>query len=253
MNPINILLIEDNVEQSNAIVNLLEENQFNVVGVARTYEEAIILFTSKNIDFIIIDIFLEGQPKGIDFADVITSHFKTSIPFMFLTSSIAREIFERAKLTKPFRYMVKPFNELDLIYTIETAVEEARQEKNTEQEKNLTVTKEAIISKNYILFQKKNALIKVHMDEIIYIEADNKYSFVHTEKEKFLCQISIIKISEILNPNVFHKVHRKYIINIHKLKQIVPSENIIIMEGDRRVNLSKRLKDAFIEKFHLFK
>jgi FixJ family two-component response regulator len=42
---------------------------------------------------------------------------------VFLTSSNDRQIFERAKLTRPFSFLMKPFNELEILYAIEMAVE----------------------------------------------------------------------------------------------------------------------------------
>jgi DNA-binding NarL/FixJ family response regulator len=62
------------------------------------------LFYANKVDVVIIDIFLNGSPDGIAFAETINVVPNASKPFVFLTSSNDRQIFERAKLTRPFSF-----------------------------------------------------------------------------------------------------------------------------------------------------
>lgn len=123
MDNINVLIIEDTPEQSDALVKVLEQNHYNIAGVATNFTDALKLFYANTVDVIIIDVFLDGKPDGITFAESINIIPNASKPFVFLTSSQDRQIFERAKLTKPFSFLMKPFNELEILYAIEMAVE----------------------------------------------------------------------------------------------------------------------------------
>ena len=123
MDNINVLIIEDTPEQSDALSKVLLANKYNIVGVARSYTEALKLFYAQTIDIIVIDVFLDGKPDGITFAETINIIPNASKPFVFLTSSQDRQIFERAKLTKPFSFLMKPFNQLEILYALEMAVE----------------------------------------------------------------------------------------------------------------------------------
>ena len=122
MEKINVLLIEDTAEESDMLLEVLEK-EYAIVGVARTYAEALDLFYKNPVDIVIIDVFLNGQPDGITFAETINAVPNSLKPFVFLTSSKDRQIFERAKLTRPFSFLMKPFNELEILYALEMAVE----------------------------------------------------------------------------------------------------------------------------------
>ena len=129
MDNINVLIIEDTPEQSDALSKVLLTNKYNIVGVARSYTDALKLFYEQPIDIIVIDVFLDGKPDGITFAETINIIPNASKPFVFLTSSQDRQIFERAKLTKPFSFLMKPFNELEILYALEMAVEKFYEQK----------------------------------------------------------------------------------------------------------------------------
>ena len=130
MDSINVLIIEDTPEQSDALSKVLLDNNYNIVGVARNYMDALTLFYKSTVDIIVIDVFLDGKPDGITFAETINIVPNASKPFVFLTSSQDRQIFERAKLTKPFSFLMKPFNELEIIYALEMAVEKFYEQTN---------------------------------------------------------------------------------------------------------------------------
>lgn len=104
MNNVNILIIEDTPAESDALVKVLLDNNYSIAGIARTFSEALTLFYKSIVDIVIIDVFLNGNPDGINFAETINVTPSISKPFVFLTSSNDRQIFERAKLTRPFSF-----------------------------------------------------------------------------------------------------------------------------------------------------
>jgi response regulator RpfG family c-di-GMP phosphodiesterase len=71
-------------------------------------------------DLILMDIVLKGKMDGIEAADRINSQF--NIPMIYLTAYTNPEYIERAKQTKPFSYLVKPFNQKELHANIEMAL-----------------------------------------------------------------------------------------------------------------------------------
>lgn len=248
MSTFNILLIEDIITESQELVKVLETNHYNVVGVATNYREALTLFYQNKVDLVIIDVFLNGQPDGIAFAETITITPEILKPFVFLTSSKDRQIFERAKLTKPFSFLLKPFNELEVMYAIEMAIEKFYDQINVFQIEN----SDTVITKDYLFIKKKNTLKKVTIEDIIYIEVDERYCNIITVSEKFLVTISLSKIIEILDDKVFIKTHRNYIVNKNKIFEIIMSDNLIITHGGYKVNLSDKYKD-FVNKFQILK
>ncbi len=248
MNKINILIIEDTKSESDALTEILLANDYNIVGIATNYTEALTLFYQHKVDLIIIDVFLNGQPEGITFAETITITPNIAKPFVFLTSSKDRQIFERAKLTKPFSFLLKPFNELEVLYAIEMAVEKFYEQTNV----FLSEEQDTVIGNSHLFIKKKNALKKVALEDIIYIEVEERYCNIITTTEKYLVALSLTKITEFLDTNAFAKTHRNYIVNTNKICEIILSENLIILEGNHKVTLSDKYKD-FIHNFKILK
>nr|WP_315195996.1 response regulator transcription factor [uncultured Flavobacterium sp.] len=246
MDNINVLIIEDTLEQSDALSKVLLDNNYNIVGVARNYTDALTLFYKNDVDIIVIDVFLDGKPDGITFAETINIVPNAIKPFVFLTSSQDRQIFERAKLTKPFSFLMKPFNELEIIYALEMAVEKFYSQTNI----FLSEDQDTVIGNDYMFIKKKNTLKKVSLKDIIYIEVEDRYCNIITEKEKFVILISLTKISELLDKNKFIRTHRNYIVNSDTIEEIILADNLVILKGNRKINLSDNYKD-FIKKIKI--
>lgn len=239
MNQINILIVEDQQEQIDLLTDILKTNGFHIAGVARNFKEAIQFLNNVPIDFLILDIFLGESPEGIMVAEFIDTQPDKLKPFIFLTSSTSRQIFERAKLTHPYSYIVKPYNELELLYAIETAIEKFYGQEDAFSAEN----ENTIISKEHLFIKKGKSLKKVRTDAIIFIEVEQKYCNIITEKEKFVILISLVKILEMLDSRKFYRTHRNFIANIQKIEEIIPQDNLILLSGNHKVTLSGKYKE----------
>lgn len=247
MNNINVLIIEDTPSESDALIKGLQANNYTIAGLATNHKDALSLFYNNKIDIVIIDIFLNGLPDGLAFAESINIIPNASKPFVFLTSSTDRKIFERAKLTKPFSYLMKPFNELELLYALELAVEKFYGQDNV----FLSEEENTVISKEYLFIKKGKSLKKVDISDIVYIEVEEKYCNIITEKEKFVILISLTKILELFDSTVFCRTHRNFIVNTKKMIEIIPTDNLIILQGNHSVILSNKYKDIITRAYIL--
>ncbi len=238
MDNIRVLIIEDTKTESDRLEKTLLENNFTVVGLATNLQDALKIFYKEKIDIVIADIFLNGNPDGIVFAETINTISNSSKPVVFLTSSTDKQIFERAKLTQPFSYLIKPFNELEILYAIETAVEKFYKQDDV----FFNEEEDTVIGTEYLFIKKGKALKKVLISEIIYVEVEEKYCNIITEKEKFVILISLKKILELLGNDKFNRTHRNYIVNTAKIQEIVPADNLILLEGGYKATLSDNYK-----------
>jgi len=239
MKAINILVIEDRPEESKLLIQMLKSHQYNISGVARTLKEALTLFYHTNVDLVIIDIFLNGVPDGISFAETINTVPMASRPFVFLTSSADRQIFERAKLTQPFSFLIKPFNKLEVLYAIEIALEKFYKQESAFASEQVNT----IIGKDYLFIKKGKSLKKVLLSDILYIEVEEKYCNIVTLEDKFVILISLKKTLEWLDSALFLQTHRKFIVNREKITEIVPSDNLIVLQGNHTALLGEHYKE----------
>ncbi|CAM1344380.1 LytR/AlgR family response regulator transcription factor [Tenacibaculum amylolyticum] len=240
MDNVNVFIVEDNPVESEALVEVLEAHNYNVIGVAQNFKDAIATYLSrKDIDLVIIDIFLGEHPDGISFAETINSLKDTQKPFLFLTSSTDKELFERAKATMPFNYMVKPFNELELLFSIHLAMEKFYGQNDV----FASDYQDTIVSNDYLYIQKGRSLKKVLIAEIIFIEVEGRYCNIITEKGKFVILISLTKVLQLLDPKLFSKASRNFVVNTSMIEEIFPNDNLIILSGGHKVTLSDKYKD----------
>src|SRR5659263_723984 len=107
-----IMVVEDESIVAEHIRKSLENMGHSVTSVASSGEKAIKDAKDKTPDLVLMDIVLDGELDGIETAKLIRSLF--NIPVVFLTAYSDEKILERAKITEPFGYLIKPFNDTDL-------------------------------------------------------------------------------------------------------------------------------------------
>ena len=115
-----ILIVEDDEITSLNLNMSLQKHGYSVVGVCDNIDQAKVKFTTHRPDVIIIDISLQESDDGIKLAKYIKE--SAEAPFIFLTSYSDDDIIEKAKLTEPYGYIVKPFDPNSLHATIQMAL-----------------------------------------------------------------------------------------------------------------------------------
>ncbi len=115
-----ILIVEDEVIIANNIKISLEQMQYDVSAIVSSGEKAIEQTAKIHPDLVLMDIKLRGKMDGVETAQVLKQKF--DIPVVYMTAYIDNDTFQRAKLTEPFGYILKPFEVRDLRSTIEMAL-----------------------------------------------------------------------------------------------------------------------------------
>jgi CheY-like chemotaxis protein len=115
-----ILIVEDEGIIAKDIQSTLNRSGYSVIGIASSGEEAIKKAMEIHPDLVLMDIVLEGAMDGVEAAEHIRDHF--DIPVVYLTAYSDDTTLQRAKITEPFGYILKPFQEKELYTTIEMAL-----------------------------------------------------------------------------------------------------------------------------------
>ncbi len=135
MKKVRILIVEDEAIIAMEIESQLQSLGYEVTSIVDTGEEAIAKAEEDKPDLILMDIRIKGEMDGIKAAEEIRNRF--GIPVIFSTAYLDEERIERAKITMPFGYVLKPIQERDLKVTIEMALYVAKvdaERKKTEDE-----------------------------------------------------------------------------------------------------------------------
>lgn len=129
-----ILIVEDERIVALDIDNSLSNLGYIIVGTTDRGEDAVMLAEKLDPDLILMDIGLRGDLDGIEAAIQIRQRY--DLPVIFLTALTTPTILERAQQAEPFGYIVKPFDERELISNIEMAVYKHKMEKKLRNSEN---------------------------------------------------------------------------------------------------------------------
>ncbi|MEA3285974.1 MAG: response regulator [Candidatus Marinimicrobia bacterium] len=122
-----ILVVEDDIQMSKFIQFKLDYLGYEVVGDAVNCEQALQRSQMLKPDLVLMDIMLKGSEDGIETAQKIID--LQHVPIIYLTAHEDEILFDRAKITEPFGYLIKPFNDRDLRIVIETSLYRHAQDK----------------------------------------------------------------------------------------------------------------------------
>jgi DNA-binding LytR/AlgR family response regulator len=120
MSKTRILVVEDESIVAKDIQRTLEKLGYDVPATASSAASAYEKLEEVEPDLVFLDVKLKGEQDGVHIAEHIKDRY--DIPVIFLTSFVDQDTIDRAKVTEPYGYLVKPFNEGDLKTTVEMAL-----------------------------------------------------------------------------------------------------------------------------------
>ncbi|TFG64965.1 MAG: response regulator [Spirochaetales bacterium] len=117
---IRILIVEDEIITAKNLEYKLSYQDYEVVGIVSSGEEALEAARKHRPDLILMDISLKGSMDGITTASRIK--MELDVPVIYMTAYVDDSTINRARLTAPFGYIVKPFQIRELRSNIEMAM-----------------------------------------------------------------------------------------------------------------------------------
>jgi len=115
-----VLIVEDEIVVAKDIQDTLKGLGYSVFEPVSTGEEAVLKSEESQPDLVLMDIKLGGNIDGIEAAEKIFNRF--NIPVIYLTAYGDKNTLARAKITEPYGYILKPYNERELHSNIEMAL-----------------------------------------------------------------------------------------------------------------------------------
>ena len=125
-----ILVVEDERIIAKDIKMSLEGLGYDVCALVASGEDVIEMAKRENPDLLLMDIMLKGEIDGIETVNQLRSHL--DVPVVYLTAYADDNILQRAKVTEPMGYLIKPFKDRELHSAIEMALYKHRMEAKRE-------------------------------------------------------------------------------------------------------------------------
>lgn len=255
---VQVMIVEDEAIVAMDLSMGLQQDGYNVVGIADNYEEAMQLYKDNDVDILLMDIHIHGDKDGVDTA---TSLMKIKeVPLIFLTAFTDAATIERVKHTGPAAFLTKPYNIENVRIAIDLALHHFAsvkkeqpgakvlpiQQANTAEKKS---DKEQFLQLNDYLFIKQNyRFVKFKLAEIQYIEADNNYVHVITKAQKFSIRISLSDLlARVAFPRLI-RIHRSYAVNIDEISSF---DDQLIHIDKHELPIGRNYRDDFLNHFNL--
>ena len=241
-----ILIVEDEIIIAYGIQQTLMRLGYQALEPVNSSDEALQVLSSQPVDLILMDINIKGDTDGIATALVIREQF--GLPVVFLTALSDDTTLNRAKVARPYGYLLKPFDDKDLKTQLEIALYNYSQRETpvlVPRPEPSEITFEA----RYFFVRKGKNHVRLNLSDILFLEALENYVCIQTDKEQFVVYSTMKEVEQKLPERQFLKVHRSYVVNLEKIDGY---EEGYVFFGKKAVPVSRSCKDELRKRIHLF-
>lgn len=226
------ILIIDDEKLARALLKsfLAEIEDIDIVGEAENGFEGLKLIAQLKPELVFLDV---QMPKlnGFEMLELIAKDDRPLVIFSTAYDEFALKAFEENAID----YLLKPYSSERLAAAIEKAKDKPALKSTPEK---TIVHKE---TKNRIVIKDGAEIIIIPMDDVIYLEAQDDYVEIHTAKKKYLKLQRMRYYEDILDPNQFVRIHRKYILKVTELKKLEKFEKetyVAILKNNESLSVS---------------
>ena len=238
--PMRALIVDDELHARRYLQELLgNETEVTVVGEAATGTEGLDLLRELSPDLVFLDI----QMPGLDgFGMVEGVAAETSPMFIFVTGY--SEYAVRAFEIEAVDYLCKPFDKERLSIALERAARHfhARQ-----------VALESGRDTQYLSrlsIKEEDGIVFVPVDQILWIEAANKYVVVHTIDHQHILRQTIQSLEDTLDPKQFVRIHRSILVRkaaVRGLHPLFHGDYLVKLSNGVELTLSRSFRGTFFQ------
>lgn len=193
MQPCRILIVEDESLVAMDMERMLLGLGYEVLPNVNSYDDAMLALNTNKPDLVLLDINLNDTKTGIDLSKQIQQQYK--IPFIYLTSHADKATMDEALVTKPYGYLLKPFDADDLYAAIEVAMSNFMGQPIHNEDSGL-------LCKDALFIKTDKNFVRVEINDICWVESEHNYLYIVFKKGNILfVQISKIfsKMFRLLN------------------------------------------------------
>jgi len=122
MSTTQVLIVEDEKIIALDLKLRIKEMGFKVLGAVTNGADALEIALNKPVDLVLMDVNIEGDINGIETARIIKE--SKDVPIIFITAYVDEVTFNKASESEPYAFIVKPFDERDLHFTIRTVLQQ---------------------------------------------------------------------------------------------------------------------------------
>lgn len=240
-------IIADDEPLARKKVHLLldSEPEVSIVAECSDGKQTISAVKTCRPDLLLLDI----QMPDLDGFQVLSEISSKEMPVVIFTSAYDQYAI-RAFQAHALDYLLKPFDQ-DRLHQ---AIERARLELRKAHDRRITHRILDLLSQvtsqtqptsepdRRLVIKAKGRVVFLDLDEIDWVGAAANYVRLNVGKESYLLRETISRTSERLNPDHFIRVHRSTIVNVRKIKELIPvnsGEYVVVLKSGKELSCSR--------------
>ena len=230
-----VYIVEDQAISRFALIEILEQNGYNVVGSAASADRAWMDIKKLEVDAALLDVNLAGDLDGVWLARKIRE-FK-DMPIIFLSAYGDNETLERVASTNPNGYLMKPYNAPTLLTNLSIAINSFTR---------IRISENKDRKPHYIFLKTKGSQTRVNVYDIKFVKSEGNYLEIEMPSERFIIRDKLTDFMEVLPPEIFIQTHRRFVVNREKINAY-NTDNLLV--GKVSIPISKTYRAAIKELF----
>lgn len=211
-----VLIIEDDLVVAQNMKEIIESIGPNKAHVAKNDKEAFELLNLYKPNLFLTDISLaDSDLDGISIMEKISE--SNHAPLIYTSALSDQNTRNRAKLTKPVAYLVKPFSARQLEVAIDFALHN-KHDKHPDTYVEID-HQPLIMETDYVYVKGKNEYIKIVKSDILYLKSDSSYTDIVTKTDKVRHYVHLKEIVARLKVPYIVRTHNSYAVNTRLIQK----------------------------------
>ena len=210
------LIVEDQIENADYLKLIINKycKEIDLIGVAGTSSEFMEMYLEHLPDIIFLDVELGETETSFETLEKIRKN-NSVIIVVSAHDDFALKAINEFGISG---YLIKPVRIEELVNVVSVAIEQVEQKRKS---KNLPYENTQVINSGLITLASTDSVEFLKVEDIIYLEADGKYTVFHlTNNSKKVSSKNIGEYEKQLLPHFFFRIHYKYIVNLEKVISI---------------------------------
>jgi DNA-binding LytR/AlgR family response regulator len=223
--PIHVLVIDDDDATIEMIRMGLEADGMRVFG-AGDGGEGVARLATERIDVVVLDIMMPRVDGWMALMEIRNSPATADLPVIILSAKTQDLAKILAFKQGAQQYVTKPFNIMELSARVESLAR-GRRRHGAEHAAGETEFRKLAVRKG-------GRTVLLTIDDIVYLSARNKSTYAHTYENQYLVDLTLGDLELRLGRDSFARVHRSYLVNLNKVKEILRVDGgYVVVTADR--------------------
>jgi two-component system, LytTR family, response regulator len=233
-------IIVDNIKD---MVELMESHvqaipELNLKATFTNPFKALEYLADNKIDLVFLDI---EMPKmsGLDLIQRLRTESKIQIPSFILVTGYAEYAIQSYEYDVE-DYIMKPVTYKRFSASIDKYLKAS-----------LTIVNSNVKYEDFIFADHEGKKVKINIDDIIYIESAGNYINFHKYNERIIVYKTLQSIIDIIDPKLFVRVHKSYVVAIKHVMALQNSELIMNTNNHRQILIGDSYKKSVMKRLNI--